>query len=394
MAAMGERDSAIDGVVGGAGQAPPWTARLARLCKQLLIIVVVTGLLGEAFFRWGLSIPPLTNESIVWKRHQRWGWAHEPGAEGLFVKIGCRQPVKINSKGLRERETSYQRSGDRKRVLVIGDSFTVGFEVPRDKVYTRVLEDKLRAAGHNLEVINAGCRGYGTDQSLLFLMDEGIKYKPDLVLYAWVNNDPDDNRTIHRPHRKFGKAAFHVSDSGELQLKGAPVPEYRYAQHLVLNDQGEISELAVPLLARLKLMVRDTIVVHSSFATALVAIIAALPSGSSWLGRSGSLGVAAPSSNKESMTRRRTIALLRQLKAVSVGIGARFMVLNNNTDSFVAEADEAEVEVLGESKRFFELRGDRVMHIPHDPHYSVLGHEVYGQALYETLQGKGVIESL
>ena len=39
----------------------------------------------------------------------------------------------------------------------------------------------------------------------------------------------DDNSTIHRPFRRYGKAYFDFDASGGLELKGVPVPNFRYA---------------------------------------------------------------------------------------------------------------------------------------------------------------------
>ena len=106
---------------------------------------------------------------------------------------------------LREREIPFERGPGVRRVLVVGDSQVAGFEVAEDETFTRVAERELRAQGIPIEIINAGFRGYGTDQVLLFVQDEGLRYRPDLVVYVWAYNDPEDNMTVHRPFRRFGK---------------------------------------------------------------------------------------------------------------------------------------------------------------------------------------------
>ena len=39
------------------------------------------------------------------------------------------------------------------------------------------------------EIINMGVHGYGHDQMLIFLKEEGIKYKPDIVLLGFLHMD-------------------------------------------------------------------------------------------------------------------------------------------------------------------------------------------------------------
>jgi hypothetical protein len=188
----------------------------------------VTLLVCEIALRAFLGIEPLTTEALVWQHHPRWGWAHRPNSEDRFVKPGCRQDIHINSLGLREREIGHAKPPGTFRVLVLGDSFVAGFEVPAEAVFTRVAERWLNERGARVEFVNAGHRGWGTDQSLLFLGDEGLRYEPDLVLYQWTENDRDDNATVHRPFRRFGKGWFDLDAAGRLVLRGVPVPEYPY----------------------------------------------------------------------------------------------------------------------------------------------------------------------
>lgn len=100
----------------------------------------------------------------------------------------------INSKGLRDREYPYDRVPGKKRILVLGDSFTWGYGVSDEEIYTEVLEGRLAEDGRDWEIINTGVSGYGNDQEYLFLLREGLKYKPDVVMLAlYLFNDPDNN---------------------------------------------------------------------------------------------------------------------------------------------------------------------------------------------------------
>ena len=69
------------------------------------------------------------------------------------------------------------------------------YQVPLEQSFPRLLEKKLqKAAKQKIEVINLGVGGYGTAQEYLSLKEEGIKYKPDLVLLAiYPYNDIRNN---------------------------------------------------------------------------------------------------------------------------------------------------------------------------------------------------------
>jgi lysophospholipase L1-like esterase len=75
----------------------------------------------------------------------------------------------------------------------LGDSVTFGAIVPAKKNYTRVLGDKLINNGYNVEVINIAYGGWGTDQELEALINEGLRFKPNLIIVQFCKNDITDN---------------------------------------------------------------------------------------------------------------------------------------------------------------------------------------------------------
>ncbi|MBF0301161.1 MAG: hypothetical protein HQK51_20805, partial [Oligoflexia bacterium] len=97
--------------------------------------------------------------------------------------------VKINSKGLRDYEYTYNKSKDVYRILVLGDSITFGWGVNFNDTFCKVLEKNLNDSRHPLrhplrhpiryEVINSGVGNYQLLEELNYLKIEGLKYKPD-----------------------------------------------------------------------------------------------------------------------------------------------------------------------------------------------------------------------
>lgn len=75
------------------------------------------------------------------------------------------------------------------RVLVLGDSFTQGFTVGRDDLYVDLLERRWIAQGRAIDIVNAGTEGWSTDQEVAWLLRNGAKFEPDLVLVAAYEND-------------------------------------------------------------------------------------------------------------------------------------------------------------------------------------------------------------
>lgn len=150
------------------------------------------------------------------------GWGNKPLAEGSFATPDSKTFVRINSKGLRDREYEYAKPAGVYRIIVLGDSFAWGYGVGQGKNFADLLEEQL---GASVEVINAGVSGYGTDQELLFLEREGMKYQPDLVIVAFATNDFTlDNKSGR--HGYYQKPYF-VIENEQLKVENYPVPELK-----------------------------------------------------------------------------------------------------------------------------------------------------------------------
>jgi hypothetical protein len=168
---------------------------------------------------WKFQTPPVYLEEPGFERtgHRylfdpHLGWKNVPGWKASTKG----RSLTINSKGLRDREYPYERTPGVKRVLVLGDSFTWGYGVSDEAIYTEVLERKLAEQGRNWEIINAGVSGWGTDQEYLFLKAEALKYQPDLVILAlYLFNDPDNN--CAESQYALGKPVFLNTNLTELQ---------------------------------------------------------------------------------------------------------------------------------------------------------------------------------
>ncbi len=147
--------------------------------------------------------------------HPTRGWALRPGLRGVEVFRG--KTLSSNSRGLRGvEERAYDKPPGVTRILAFGDSFTFGEDVSDDEAWPHRLEELLPGS----EVLNFGVHGYGHDQMLLALEEEGVKYHPDVVLVGFLSDDMERNLLSFRD---YAKPRF-VLAGGRLALTGAPVP--------------------------------------------------------------------------------------------------------------------------------------------------------------------------
>jgi lysophospholipase L1-like esterase len=121
------------------------------------------------------------------------GHEHIPNREAFLMGV----PVKINSAGLRDREFSLAKPPDTYRILVLGDSTTLGWGVRQEKTYAKLLEQKLNdkpppGGPRHYEVINTGIGNYNTAQEVAYYKERGRLYKPDMVLITFFINDAEE----------------------------------------------------------------------------------------------------------------------------------------------------------------------------------------------------------
>lgn len=147
--------------------------------------------------------------------HPTRGWALKPDLRDSDPYGPA--TLNSNSVGMRGlREYSERPPADRSRVVLIGDSFSFGEEVADSETFAHRLQELLPRA----EVLNLGVHGYGHDQMLVYLREEGLRYRPSVVLVGFVQDDMERNML---EFRDYAKPRFELVD-GSLALRNSPVP--------------------------------------------------------------------------------------------------------------------------------------------------------------------------
>ncbi len=90
------------------------------------------------------------------------------------------ESIKYNSWGFRDVEHDTEKDDDVFRILIIGDSFTLGYGIDDfEDAYPRLLQKRL---GNDYEVITLAKAGYSTIDELDVLNSIGINLNPDLIV--------------------------------------------------------------------------------------------------------------------------------------------------------------------------------------------------------------------
>ena len=123
------------------------------------------------------------------------GHVHRPMRQAKLMGVD----FETNSKGLRDREFSYTKSPNTLRILMLGDSLTVGWGVRVEDTFSKRLETMYAHRGVDVEVINTGVGNYNTIQEIQYFFTEGHKYLSDIVVLNYFVNDAEPVPHHHRP---------------------------------------------------------------------------------------------------------------------------------------------------------------------------------------------------
>lgn len=212
---------------------------------SLILLEISTRIL---FPTWG----PMTPErSDFWHYDSLLGWSGEAGKSGRIFFETYNIGVTLNSQGLRDNEYPLHRTPDKRRMLILGDSFGWGLGVEHQEIFTKVLEKRHP----EWEIIDASTSGYSTDQEYLYFLNRGIRFNPDVVLLLFCENDFDGNTLA--VNYAYNKPYFTAEDSG-LTLHNVPVPTstlYQKFSRFIVQKTfalGRVYYAVKPLLQSIK----------------------------------------------------------------------------------------------------------------------------------------------
>lgn len=192
--------------------------RRPRFAKVLLLAfgVLLALLIAEAALRiYGFTYfnPYIVDLDV--------GYTLRPGAEGWWKKEALTY-VKINDHGFRDRDHAIAKPPGTLRIAVLGDSFAEALQVPLEKTFTAVVEEKLQRcpqpANSIVEVLNFGVSGFSTTRELILLRKRVWSYSPDvIVLLFTTGNDVRDNSPALSEYQQAALPYF-TSRDGKLIL--------------------------------------------------------------------------------------------------------------------------------------------------------------------------------
>ena len=304
---------------------------LVRNLGVLALSLLLSGLAAEAFWRFYLnrrSAPANVYDQVL-------GWGFAANARGRHVGADFDVEVRTDSRGRRTAGGDPAFSG-RPIVVFAGDSITFGWGVEVEQSFPSIIGQRL-----DIEVVNLGVSGYGTDQQYLKLRRDGLPLAPAAVVVTFSEND-------------------YVEVMADWKY-GWTRPKYRLQDsELVLSAPGERS----PFLERHSSIYRSLKFFKKMFLPASGFSAAQLPE-----------------------SRRLVRRLICSMAEESREAGAHFLVVHPQDDWLAGALDENGVRRVDVGPALREAAsGEGPVSFESDPHWNARGHRVVADRLEPALR--------
>lgn len=168
---------------------------LSKIIKPIIIftfLCIWVAIAGEIFIRIMKPQPMLPRYVTAGEFGIR---VNMPNKDYMHTTPDYTVYLHTNSKGIRApKDIPYAKPQGVTRIVLLGDSFGMGYGVNLEDSFSEVMRRKLEMhLGSPVEIINLSVSGFGTAEQLLMFQNEGIKYQPDIVISTWHTTDDKEN---------------------------------------------------------------------------------------------------------------------------------------------------------------------------------------------------------
>lgn len=300
--------------------------------------------------------------------------------------------IRTNSKGMRaDRDIPYEKTDGVKRIVLLGDSFAMGCGVNLEDTFSEQMRKFIEASGVNSEVVNLGVPSYGNAEELVVLQEEGLKYKPDLVLLAWHPSDNAEN--VHT--NLFGLEDGHLIRKNKEYMPAARISEFLFqfdAYHWI----SEHSQFYSFLRHLVYLQVRNPLAVQFE---RISSVFKSKPD------NGNSTAKIQEDQNKQGDLYRKelTIALLKEMNRECISNGASFLILDipiklsrTEFESKFPVGEGATMEhfdVFNPIELFKQQNGKIIYWEDSEGHFTPLGCHIVGEGLAKLILSKDLLNT-
>jgi hypothetical protein len=147
------------------------------------------------------------------------GWKMRPNHEFVWIAEGKPHTYRSNAQGFRA-DAEFSASDPRKRIVLVGDSYTFGAAADFQDTFGAVLQGK----SPDRVVYNLGMPGFGVDQVWMSVRHQALGLRPDLIVVGVVDADFDRSHEPYRAAEGFNKPTFKLVGGQLIQRTQEQAP--------------------------------------------------------------------------------------------------------------------------------------------------------------------------
>ena len=341
---------------------------------RLAIGLVWTPIAAEFFLRFLAPVPMLPRYVEAGSHGVR---ANMPDQKYRHQTPEYQVDLRTNSQGMRsDEEYSIVKPHGTKRIVVLGDSFSMGYGVNLEDTSLGLLETQLESTlDCEVDIINLSVSGFGPAEELIVLEEVGLKFAPDLVIQFYTSNDPvDDDRS-----GLFTLEGDQLIRDRDSYLPAVHIREFLFSFATYRWMAGE---------SQLYNLTRD---LAGSKTKQLLTTIRSLR-------RNPEPTVVADDEMDSNQSREAlTLAILRRMQERSEAAGADFLILSiplrkdrtTFSDPFPKAGDD--LPVISPIERFDQSGGEMLYWERSHGHWTPLGCRLVSETLYHAISSEGLL---
>ena len=189
---------------------------------NVFITLVLSLVLALLIFEGGLRLIGFAPPKTINEFDPALGWSKKKDACIQRKTPEFKVAIHTNAEGLRDDpELRPAKPAGVFRVMMLGDSFVLGYTVDRQDLFVDELEGWWKSEERRIEVVNGGTEGYSTDQQALWFRERGAAYQPDIVvLFPYLNDIYWNGQSRYTRYPKPRFASDGTLESGALADPG------------------------------------------------------------------------------------------------------------------------------------------------------------------------------
>jgi lysophospholipase L1-like esterase len=166
--------------------------RALALVGYIALFCVVAGEIGiralyDSFRNYSMEVWRYAADLKQPLSDDRLPFHHVPNRCGTYYG----QEISTNSLGFRGCECDACKPIGKRRIVCLGDSFTLGWGVQLEQTFPKRLERMLNETDGSFEIINMGIGNYNTTMEVELFKSKGLPLQPDMVILAYFINDTE-----------------------------------------------------------------------------------------------------------------------------------------------------------------------------------------------------------